>query len=178
MMKNIIFENDPDFSGIPPQLREILATRFTENREYWYGFSDRFRADPQAAMVMLAEIPSGTNIIGQTNFHEEDQLERFTRIMQFFMEKGLKMNFYTVLEEQVFGTIEEAFGKYISRNEAFFTPLGYDKKQYKQFVNHMLLTVLEYHNMYRMVSVNPSDDRKVTYENCVLAAHTAPAMSA
>lgn len=169
MKKNIIMENDPDYEGIPDILKGILKTRFLEGREFWFNISNRMRINENDIMGQLAHLPSGTSIIGQTNFHEEDTLEKFVHMMTFFMRFQHSINFYTVLEEQVFGTIEEVFGKYIARNTAYVTPAGQNEREYKEYLNHMLMVTMAYHKMYRMVSDDPEDDRIITYENCVLA---------
>lgn len=169
MQKNIIMENDPNYEGIPKILKGILRTRFLEGREFWFSISDKMRTNEGNIMGQLAQLPSGTNIIGQTNFHEEDTIEKFIHMMTFFMRNGHSINFYTVLEEQVYGTMEEAFGKYIARNEAFVTPPENNPREYKELLNHMLMTGLSYHKIYRMVSDDPEDDKLITYEACVLA---------
>lgn len=173
-MKNYVLENDPTIDGIPERLKRILRSRFTENRQYWFSFSDKFKREPKVATAMLGSIESGSNLIGQTNFHEEDQIETFViGVMALLMRRGVKANFYIVLEQEVFGTIEEAFGKYLTRNEAYHTPEKVNPREYKEMLNDTLMTVLDYHKLYSMVSANAEEDVQVLYENCLASINVA-----
>jgi hypothetical protein len=174
-MRNIVMENDPDWEGIPQKLKEILTTRFIENRSFFYGFSDTMKNNPVEGQMLLDAIEDGDNVIGQTNFHEKDQIEKFIHVMKDFMRKKKHINFYTVLSEEIYGTMEEAFARWLRRPNAINTPAAVEKIAYKAAMNELLKQCLEYHKLYRMVSADPEDDKLLTYEGMLL---TAPAQSA
>lgn len=122
-------------------------------------------------------IMAGDNIVGQTNFHEDDQIETILNMMINFMHMGRRVNFYAILDKDVFDSVEAAFAYYVIRERAFHTPLNKDPYEYKVYMNHMLLTCLEYHNFCQIMSLCADDDRRIVYENVVEMA-IKPAESA
>jgi hypothetical protein len=174
-MRNIIIENELDFEGIPEELKEILTTRFLENRIFFYNFSAVASEMSPETELFFDNIECGDNLIGQTRFREVDAIEKFIPVLKYFMRKNKRLNLFIYLDEKVYGSIEEAFAKYISRRHAYVTPAAVNKREYKVAINELFQNCIAYHQIYRMRSSDPEDDILVRYENLPL---TAPAKSA
>ena len=170
MQRNFIMENDPNWEGIPKELKAILARRFTDNRVYMYGVSENIKKDPSFLIRLLNDIQTGDTMIGQTNFHEDDQVEKLTLMLVQLMKMSKRIKCYFVLDTEVYGTMEAALGKYIARPVAFDTPEGYDRHTYKQMVNAFLKDALDWHDIYSMMSADPIEDVRMEWIDVIMAA--------
>lgn len=174
MQRNFIVENDLTWEGIPVELRDILETRFTENRVFRYGLSDDMKKDPEKITQFLSDIKDGDSMIGQTNFHDEDQVEKIVFILIMLMKTGKHIHMYISLQEEVYGTLEDVLWTYYIRPTAFKTPSGFNELAYKEGINGDIHKILLYHEVWRIRSSNSTDDQRLTIRGVLDKAKRIP----
>lgn len=164
MNKHYIIENGKSKTEMPKRLIHILKYRFKVGRIYWFGVSEDFKRDPEGSLKRMLSFNTGDSMIGQTNFHEEDQLERMILVMERLMLMNIRLNFYTILSEEKFGTMADAFKKYLKRDMPYYLIPDADEdtnKYHKHALNRALIKVVKYHYMYRVISTRPADDQRL-----------------
>lgn len=169
-MRSFILENDPSEEFIPKELREILKHRFIENRNYVFRASEVLA---ESLFGFITKLKNGDNLVGQTNFHEENQIEAMAYMLIECMKLRTKVNVYLILDEEKFGSLEDAFRKYIDMPEPFHTPEGWRPSRYKAFLNEQIGKMLDFHCVFRMVSDDPEDDKKLTLMTMGITAPAA-----
>lgn len=169
-MRSFILENDPSEEFIPKELREILKSRFIENRHYVFKASEILS---DGLYGFITKLQNGDNVIGQTNFHEENQIEAMAFMLIECMKLRTQLNVYIVLDREKFESLDDAFRKYIEMPEPFHTPAGWRPQRYKTYLNEQIGKMLEFHGIYRMVSDDPEDDKKLTLMTMGITAPAA-----
>lgn len=158
-MRSFILENDPSEEFIPQPLRDILKTRFLDNRHYVFNASQVFAGSLYRFITKLDQFD---NLVGQTNFHKENQIEAMAYMLIECMKLRTKLNVYIVLDEEKYGSLDEAFKKYLDMPEPFHTPAGWRPERYKSYLNEQIGKMLDFHCVLRMVSDDPEDDKRLT----------------
>lgn len=170
MRRTFILENDPSEEFIPEPLRGILKTRFIENRHYIFNASQVFS---ESLYGFITKLNMEDNLVGQTNFHEENQIEAMAYMLIECMKLRIKLNVYVVLDEEKYGSLDEAFRKYIEMKEPFHTPSGWRPERYKSYLNDQIGKMLDFHCVFRMVSDDPEDDKRLTLTTMGIVAPAA-----
>lgn len=157
-MHNYILENDPSEEFLPKELKQILETRFTENRIYIFSAYKEMKRTPYA---FVDKLRTGDSIIGQTNYHNEDQIERLFKLLIELMMKGVAINVYIFLIEEKFSNLEEAFNAYLRLPYAFNQDTACKPEKYKAMLNDNIEKATAFHCMYRIYNGNPMVDKRV-----------------
>lgn len=149
---NLVIENDPTWEGIPQMLKDILEVQFQENRRIIYSMSEKLVKNKDEVMEQVLSIPAGSNIIGETNFHEDDTLEKMTLLLYALFKKGIRVNVYCILGNDKYVDLRTAIDKYLALLESFGEQPGLSKKVWKDRLNVMFREVTQYHNVIWMMT--------------------------
>jgi hypothetical protein len=152
----LILENDPH--EVPPTLRHLLDTRFKGDHEIIFNFSEKGKNDPEFLLNKLLALQEGDSIVGETNLHEDDQIEKVMMVLGQLMAKGVRVKFSTVFQHEVYGSMADAFNVYQGKETCHHTPEGMEPLCWKTRFNEIIHKVINFHQLSTVSSENPDED--------------------